>query len=187
MGCWGFGVGWLYGPQSLRQEVLERFKHLACRVKRLHLPHTRAQTRNRQALDGTIVRRVEQLHRGQKSARSVKDIPGAGNHSGALHGWGADQVRHVPVARFHDQRVADREEPAALVDFSLHRHVYSRKANPEEEIEATVHDAVAVGGRHVGVGCDVEEVPVLDLNVVTLKSATPFVTQVRIYVPENEF
>lgn len=69
----------------------------------------------------------------------------------------------------------------------MHKDVNARKADTKKEIEAAVHDPVAVGRGDIGVRRNIKEVPMLHLNPMLAKPAPPSMAKILIHVAECQF
>jgi hypothetical protein len=78
--------------------------------------------------------------------------------------------------------MADRQHSSPFIDCPLHPHIDARELSTKNEVETSVHDPVAIGRGNIRVGRDIEEVPVLDVNPVLSKSASPLVAKVSIHI-----
>ena len=82
--------------------------------------------------------------------------------------------------------MTNRKHPAANINLALNRDVNARKTNAEEKVKATIHDSVAIGGRNVGVGGDVEEIAMLHLGPKWVEILPPVMAKLGIHVTEND-
>ena len=76
--------------------------------------------------------------------------------------------------------MTNRKHSTASINLALDRDINAEKTNAEKKVKATIHDSVAIGGRNVGVGGDVEEITMLYLGPKWAEMLPPVVTKVGI-------
>ena len=82
--------------------------------------------------------------------------------------------------------MTNRKHSTASINLALNRNVYTGKTNAEKKVKATIHDSVAIGGRNVGVGGDVEEITMLYLGPKWVEILPPVMAKLGIHVTEND-